>query len=207
MVRAVVKKIRNYFFAGVIVLLPLVSSLYIFWVLFRWLDNLVETPVNLIPWEGPGAGIISAVIIILITGVLATNLVGKKIVYLADILFTRVPFIRNIYTAIKQLLDTFTNLEKKTSFKRVVMLEYPRKGCYVIGFATGDSRGEPQIKTNEELMSIFIPTTPNPTSGILVMVPKQEITFLAMTVEEGLKFVVSGGVVTPELIQNNKEVG
>ena len=205
--RFILKKIRNYFFAGIIVLLPLVTSLYIFWILFTWLDNLVGWPIKVVPSELPGAGIISAIIIIFLTGLLAANIVGKKLVGVTDLLFSRMPFIRNIYTAIKQLIDTFIKKDR-TSFKKVVMVEYPRKGIYAMGFATGESKGEPQMRTNSELMSIFIPTTPNPTSGMLIMVPKENVIYLDMSIEEGLKFVISGGVVAPPVTEteNNSEL-
>ncbi|ACB84785.1 DUF502 domain-containing protein [Natranaerobius thermophilus] len=196
MARTVLKKVRNYFIAGIIVLLPIVTSIYLFWVLFNWLDSLVGWPLKVVPSDLPGAGIVSAIIIIFLTGLLATNIVGKKILSLMDLIFSRVPFVRNIYIAVKQLLDTFSQ-NSKTSFKKVVMVEYPRKGIYAMGFATGDAKGEPQKRTSSNLLSIFIPTTPNPTSGMLIMVPKENVTFLDMSIEEGLKFVISGGVVAP----------
>lgn len=204
MIRAIVKKIRNYFIAGIVALIPVVVSIYVFWILFNWLDNLIGEPFVVVPWDRPGAGIVSAIIIIFLTGVLTANLVGKKLVDLTDVLFTRLPFIRNIYMAIKQLTDTFTQNDRP-SFKRVLMVEYPRKGVWALGFATGESRGEPQQKTNQELLSIFIPTTPNPTSGMLIMVPKEQVIFLNMSIEEGLKFVISGGVVAPPLPEAREE--
>ncbi len=190
------KRLRNYFIAGVIVLLPLTASVYIFWMIFKWLDDLLGRPFRLIPWEVPGLGIISAIIIILLTGVLATNLVGKRLIILTHAAFTRIPVIRNIYLAIKQLVDSFTN-EKKPSFKRVVLVEYPRREMYVLGFVTGEPGGEFLDRIGQDVLSIFVPTTPNPTSGMLIMAPKEDVTSLDMTIEEGLKFVISGGVVVP----------
>ncbi len=202
MIRYIAKKIRNYFIAGIIVIFPLFVSIYLVWRIFNWLDSLVGEPFVLVPWDRPGAGIISAIIIIFLTGVLTANLVGKKIVELTDVLFTRLPLIRNIYLAIKQLTDTFAQNDRP-SFNRVLMVEYPRKGVWALGFATGESKGEPQVKTKQKLLSIFIPTTPNPTSGMLIMAPREHVIFLDMTVEEGLKFVMSGGVVAPPVKEDN----
>ena len=192
------KRIRNYFIAGLAVLIPLVGSLYVFWLIFSFLDGLLSSLIT--DFYGrplPGLGFILTILFTLLVGYLTSNFLGKKILELVDHIFFRIPLLRNVYSSFKQIVDSFMQ-QNKTAFKKVVMIEYPRKGLFVLGFLTGESRGEVQENTRADTVNVFVPTSPNPTSGMLVLVPRQEVIFLKMSVEEGLKLIISGGVFSPE---------
>ncbi len=146
--------------------------------------------------EIPGLGIIIMIVAIYIVGLLARNLFGRQIVNLTDRVMGKVPIVRTVYLASKQLLETIA-LQQDTGFKRVVLIEYPRRGIYCLAFVTSETRGEIQAHSDDETLNIFVPTTPNPTSGYLVFLPKKEVIPLEMSIEEGIKYVVSGGFVIP----------
>ena len=148
-------------------------------------------PNNYLPFSIPGLEIVLSIIIITFIGGLSVSFVGKKILQLINDLFKRIPFLRTIYSAINQMTESFTNKDKGK--KSVVLVEYPRKGSWAVGFATKDNEGEISEKTNTDLVNVFVPTTPNPTSGFLLMFPKKEIIYLDMTFEEASKFIVSAG--------------
>ena len=193
-----IKRIRNYFFAGLAVLIPSVGSLYVFWLLFNFLDGFLSSLIAQIFGRPlPGLGFIVTIFFIFLVGYLTSNFLGRKILGFMDYVFFRVPLLRNVYSSFKQIVDSFMQ-QNKTAFKKVVMIEYPRKGLYVLGFLTGESRGEVQENTHSDTLNVFVPTSPNPTSGMLVLVPSQEVIFLKMSVEEGLKLIISGGVFSPE---------
>lgn len=192
------KRIRNYFIAGLAVLIPLVGSLYVFWLIFNFLDGLLSSLIaEIFGRPLPGLGFILTILFTLLVGYLTSNFLGKKILELVDYIFFRIPLLRNVYSSFKQIVDSFMQ-QNKTAFKKVVMIEYPRKGLFVLGFLTGESRGEVQENTRADTINVFVPTSPNPTSGMLVLVPRQEVIFLKMSVEEGLKLIISGGVFSPE---------
>jgi len=198
-------KLKTVFTTGLLTILPLAVTIYVFYVIFYFLDNLIgglfESVFN---FHIPGIGFVSGLLLILLIGFVASNIIGNRLIDFFDKIFQRVPITRGIYTSAKQIIDAFT-VQGKNAFQKVVLLEYPRKGLYVIGFVTGQSRGEIQEKTAEETLNIFVPTTPNPTSGMLILAPKHEVTELKMSVEEGMKVIISGGLFSPS-DNNGKEV-
>lgn len=191
------KRLRQLFIRGLLSLLPIVITVYIMIFFFSLIDNFLGGLIErLVGIPLPGIGIIASIILILLTGFVVTNVLGAKAFVYAEKLLYRVPVIPKIYFGVKQLTDAFS-LQGKQIFNKVVLVEYPKEGTYAIGFLTGESKGEIQDKTLAQLSNVFIPTTPNPTSGMLVMIPDSEIIYLDMTVEEGLKLIVSAGVVVP----------
>lgn len=203
-------KLRNIFIAGLLTLLPLFVTFFMLSFLFKKIDNLsqplVQRLLSQLPfWKYtsgyiPGLGIVLTILIVFFTGLVVTNVMGSKLMALGERMLEKIPLVSSIYGASKQFLQAIS-LSSQDSFSKVVLVEYPRKGIYSVGFVTCDSMGEPQRVTDEEMINIFIPTTPNPTSGMFIMVPKNTTIPMAMTVEEGIKLVVSGGMVTPP---NNK---
>jgi len=200
-----IRRLRTYFFTGILVTTPIALTIYIFWKLFKGLDsilidliNSLITPFGVQPYRGhiPGLGIVVMVIIIILAGALARNYVGNKLFKLGDWLVTRIPLISKIYIAIRQLFEAIFS-EKREVFKQAVLFEYPRKGIYSIGFITQDTRGEIQDHLDDDVYSVFLPTTPNPTSGYLLFVPKKDVTVLDMPIEEALKLIISGGAIVP----------
>lgn len=192
------KRFRKIIVSGLVVLLPLVATIYILIFLFNFMDGLLGGTIEtLIGRPLPGIGILFTMLLILLTGFLATNVFGKRFITSIEQMIGKVPIMNSVYNALKQVVEAFSP-GKANAFQRVAMLEYPRKGIWVIGFVTGTSMGEVQRKTEHEVLNIFVPTTPNPTSGFLVFVPKEDVIFLEMSVEEGLKLIISGGVITPK---------
>ena len=197
-------RLRNYFFTGIIVLLPLIITVYVFLVIFNLLDGLLAELIEaLLGFAVPGLGMVLTVIFVLLVGLVATNVIGKRFIALFDRLITRIPMVKVIYGAVKQIISAFAT-QPRDAFRRVALVEYPRPGIYAIGFVTGEGTGEVQEKTAAKVSSIFIPTTPNPTSGMLLLVPQAEITYLDMSVEEGLKWIISGGVVHPHRLNEER---
>jgi len=192
-------KLRNYFITGIVVLIPIGFTLYLSKFLINITTKLVPAglnPNNYIPYAIPGIEILLTIIFITIVGGLSLSFLGKKILQIVDNLFKRIPILRTIYSAIVQMTDSFRNQEG--SKKSVVLVEYPRKGCWAVGFATKENKGELKDKTNKELINVFVPTTPNPTSGFLLMFPKEDVIFLDMGFEEASKFIVSAGTSNPK---------
>ncbi len=186
--------IRNYFITGVVVLIPIGFTLYLSKFLIGLSSKLIPqniNPNNYLPFAIPGIEIIVSVVLITIVGGLSLSFLGKKILGLIDDLFKRIPFLRTIYSAILQMTESFSN--KDNDKKSVVLIEYPRKGVWAVGFATKENKGEMAEKTNKKLINVFVPTTPNPTSGFLLMFPIDEVIYLNMTFEEASKFIVSAG--------------
>ena len=186
--------IRNYFITGVVVLIPIGFTLYLSKVLIELSSNLVPQNINpnyYLPFKIPGLEIIVSVIIITVVGGLSLSFFGKGILKLIDDLFKRIPFLRTIYSAILQMTESFSN--KDNDKKSVVLIEYPRKGVWAVGFATKENKGIMSQKTNQKLINVFVPTTPNPTSGFLLMFPINDVIYLDMTFEEASKFIVSAG--------------
>lgn len=197
------KKLKSYFVTGLVVLIPLVLTLYIIWKLFIAIDGLLQGIIGRIVLSlGSGTagkpiiglGFISVVLLILLTGLVARNYLGKKVILWGETIFSQIPLINRIYIAIKQISNAFLS-EKREVFKKAVLIEYPRKGIHSIGFFTQDTKGEVQERLNKDVVSVFLPTTPNPTSGFLLFVPKSEVVELDMTIEEALKLVISGGAI------------
>ncbi len=186
--------LRNYFITGVVVLIPIGFTLYLTKFLIGISSKIIPqniNPNNYLPYAIPGIEILISIIFITIVGGLSLSFLGKKILKLIDDLFKRIPFLRTIYSAILQMTESFSN--KDNDKKSVVLIEYPRKGVWAVGFATKENKGEMAKKTNQKLINVFVPTTPNPTSGFLLMFPIDEVIYLDMTFEEASKFIVSAG--------------
>ena len=187
-------KLRNYFVTGIVVLVPIGITLYLIKFFVNISSKLVPydlNPNNYLPIAIPGLEIILSIIFITFIGGLSLSFIGKKILQLFNDLLKKIPILRTIYSAIGQMAETLA--PKKGNRKTVVLVEYPRKGSWAVGFATKDNKGEISKKTNSKLVNVFIPTTPNPTSGFLLMFPKDEVIYLDMSFEEASKFIVSAG--------------
>ena len=186
--------LRNYFITGVVVLIPIGFTLYLSKILIGLSSKIIPeniNPNNYLPYAIPGIEILISIIFITIVGGLSLSFLGKRILRLIDDLFKRIPFLRTIYSAILQMTETFS--KKDNDKKSVVLIEYPRKGVWAVGFATKENKGEMAQKTNQKLINVFVPTTPNPTSGFLLMFPIDDVIYLNMTFEEASKFIVSAG--------------
>ena len=186
--------LRNYFITGVVVLIPIGFTLYLSKFLISLSSKIIPqniNPNNYLPYSIPGIEIIISILFITFVGGLSLSFFGKKILKIIDDLFKRIPLLRTIYTAISQMTETFSN--KDSDKKSVVLIEYPRKGVWAVGFATKENTGEMAVKTKQKLINVFVPTTPNPTSGFLLMFPIDEVIYLNMTFEEASKFIVSAG--------------
>ena len=192
-------KLRNYFITGIVVLVPIGITLYLTRFFIRISSKLIPAeinPNNYLPILIPGLEIVLAIIFITLIGYLSLSFIGKKILQLFNDLLKKIPILRTIYSAIGQMAETLA--PKKNSKKSVVLVEYPRKGSWAVGFATKDNKGEISKKTNQKLVNVFVPTTPNPTSGFLLMFPKEDIIYLDMNFEEASKFIVSAGTSNPK---------
>ena len=186
--------LRNYFITGVVVLIPIGFTLYLSKILIGLSSKILPeniNPNNYLPYSIPGIEIIISVIFITVVGGLSLSFLGKRILKLIDDLFKRIPFLRTIYSAIGQMTESFTKTDNKQ--KSVVLLEYPRKGVWAVGFATKENEGLIKDKIKEEIINVFVPTTPNPTSGFLLMVPKKDLIYLDVSFEQASKFIVSAG--------------
>ena len=194
---------RAYFFAGILITAPIGISLWIAWGIINFFDNNVVSllphkynPESYLPIQIPGLGLVLTILTLTVIGWLAAGLMGRWLVRMTENLMARMPVISNIYSAIKQIMETVLS-QKSNSFRYVVLFEYPRKGIWTMGFVTGTTKGEVQNVIDEEMINVFVPTTPNPTSGFLLFVPKSDLHYLSMSPEEGFKMLVSTGIVTP----------
>ena len=186
--------LRNYFITGVVVLIPIGFTLYLSKILIGISSKLIPknlNPNHYLPFDIPGVEILISIFLITIVGGLSLSFFGRRILKLIDDLFKRIPFLRTVYSAIVQMTETFS--KKDDNKKSVVLVEYPRKGVWAVGFATKENTGEMAEKTNKKLINVFVPTTPNPTSGFLLMFPIEDVIYLNMTFEEASKFIVSAG--------------
>ena len=198
------ERLRNYFLAGVLITAPISITIYLTWSFLQFIDNKIVrfvpeqyNPSTYLPFSMPGLGLLIAVAFFIIVGWLTRNFLGRLLVNITEFIVERVPVINTLYGAVKQIFETVMT-SQSDAFKDVVMFEYPRKGTWVMGFVTGVTKGEVQAKTKADMMNIFVPTTPNPTSGFLLFVPKKDLIYMDMSVEEGIKMIVSGGIITPE---------
>jgi len=196
-------RLRNHFLTGIIVTAPLSITLYISWQFISWVDDTVTPlipvayrPQTYLPFGIPGLGLVVVIVGLMVIGALATGMAGRSVVRVGERMLNRMPVVRNIYGALKQIFEAVF-AQKSQAFRQVVLIEYPRRGSWAMGFATGTTRGEVQNVIEDEVVNVFLPTTPNPTSGYLLFLPRRDVTFLAMSVEDGIKMVISGGVVTP----------
>lgn len=202
---SVFARIRTYFFTGLVVAAPIGITIYLTWwfvsLFDSWIKPLVPdtyNPDNYLPFSVPGVGLIVALLAITLIGALTANLFGRTIVNLWERLLNRTPVVRNVYSALKQIFETVLS-QKTNSFSDVCLIEYPRKGLYAIAFVSTEASGEiPNKAKTGDLASVFLPTTPNPTSGFLLFVPEKDVIRLEMSVEEGAKLVISAGLVVPD---------
>ena len=191
--RSILVKFRNYFIAGVVVLIPIGITVYLTLLIGKVSSKILPKELNpnhYLPYDIPGLEIVMSIILITLIGFLSLSFLGKKILELFNNILKRIPILRTIYSAILQMTETFTKTEKN---KNVVLVEYPRKGSWAVGFATKENSGEITKKTQKKLINVFIPTTPNPTSGFLPMFPKEDVIYLDLSFEEASKFIVSAG--------------
>ena len=200
--KSIFAKLRNNFIAGIVVLIPIGITLYLTLFIIRVSSKIIPkeiNPNNYLPFDIPGLEIFIALFLITLIGWISLSFLGKKFFELINNILRKIPILRTIYSAIGQMTESFTKTDNNQ--KSVVLLEYPRKGIWAVGFATKDNEGEISEKTNSELVNVFVPTTPNPTSGFLLMFPKNEIKYLDMSFEEASRFIVSAG--TSENKKNN----
>ena len=191
--------LRNYFITGVVVLIPIGFTLYLSKILIGVSSKLIPknlNPNHYLPFDIPGIEILISLLLITLVGGLSLSFFGRRILKLIDDLFKRIPFLRTVYSAIVQMTETFS--KKDDDKKSVVLIEYPRKDVWAVGFATKENIGEMADKTNKKLINVFVPTTPNPTSGFLLMFPIDDVIFLDMTFEEASRFIVSAGTSNKE---------
>ena len=192
--RGILASFRNYFIAGVVVLIPIGITIYLSIFIVDISSKIIPKEINpnhYLPYDIPGLEILIAILLITSIGWLSLSFLGRKLLNTFENLLKRIPILRTIYSAITQMTETFTKSEGNK--KNVVLVEYPRKGSWAVGFATKDNEGQMSKKTNKKLVNVFIPTTPNPTSGFLLMFPKEEVIYLDLTFEEASRFIVSAG--------------
>lgn len=202
--RSTVARLRGYLLAGILVTAPITITVYLTYLFLTFIDSKVAMVLPADWYHAlygkatiPGIGLFVAITFFICVGWFATNFLGRLLILISEKILGRMPIIRSIYGATKQIMETVMT-SQSNAFRDVVMLEYPRKGIWTLGFVTGVSEGEVQELTKDEIVNIFVPTTPNPTSGFLLFVPKHDLIFLEMSVEEGIKLVVSGGMITPD---------
>ena len=203
-------RLRTYFLTGIIVTAPIAITIFLVWQFITFIDSYVESfvpqrynPETYLPFGIPGIGLVFMLAFLTFIGFLTAGFAGRTMVRTGERLLSRMPIIRSVYGTLKQIFETVLN-QSSRSFREVVLVEYPRRGIAAIGFVTGPTRGEVQERTDEDLVNIFLPTTPNPTSGFLLFVPRKDLIHLDMTVEEGIKLVISGGIVTPSTSSNDE---
>ena len=196
--RGIFTRLRNYFIAGVVVLIPIGITVYLTFFIISVSSKILPKEINpnhYLPYNIPGVEIIITLFLITFIGWLSLSFIGKRLLNLFNTILKKIPILRTIYSAIRQMTETFTKTDKQK--KNVVLVEYPRKGTWAVGFATKENSGEISKKTDKELINVFVPTTPNPTSGFLLMFPKEDVIYLDLTFEEASKFIVSAGTSNP----------
>ena len=201
-------RLRNYFLTGFVICAPLAITAYATWAFIGWVDGWVKpyipsfyNPEEYLGFPVPGFGLLVAIVMVTLVGFLTANLIGRSIVAYGESLLARLPLVRNIYSALKQIFETVFR-DSSDSFTQVVLVEYPRNGLWALAFVATDTLGEVQARLDEpvgeQTLSVFLPTTPNPTSGFLLFVPKSQVIQLSMSVEEAAKLVISAGLVAPD---------
>ncbi|AOV17868.1 hypothetical protein BJI67_13105 [Acidihalobacter aeolianus] len=194
--------LRRYFMAGLLIWVPLLITVAVLDMLIGFMDRTLLLlppqwrPEALLGYPIPGLGLVLTLVIVLLTGLLAANFLGRRVVALWEALLARIPLVRSIYSAVKQVAETLFAANGE-AFRKVLLIEYPRRGIWTLAFQTGTASGEIHRRTEAEVITVFVPTTPNPTSGFIMMIPRNEVMELEMSVEDALKLVVSLGVVTP----------
>jgi len=189
--------------AGLLVVVPLVATGYVLYVLVRWVDRILVVipdayrPATYLPWNIPGLGIVIVFMILFLAGFGVRNLLGRKLLALGEYMLSWVPFVYPLYRGVKQLLETLFGGAGR-DFKRVILVEYPRRGVWALAYVTGEAVGEIQAKTERKVLNVFLPTTPNPTSGFYLLVPEEDVIPLDMAVEDSFKLLISGGIINPD---------
>ncbi|MFP6706965.1 MAG: DUF502 domain-containing protein [Alphaproteobacteria bacterium] len=198
-------RLRNYFLTGIIVTAPIVLTIYLTWQFIDWVDSqaipllpVKYNPENYLPFSLPGLGLVIAIVILTFVGFLTANIFGRTLLKTGERLVNRMPVVRTIYGALKQILETVLS-QSSNSFRQAVLVEYPRRGIWTIAFVTGDTEGEVAMRLDDDMINIYVPTTPNPTSGFLLMVPHRDLIYLDMPVEDAAKYIISIGVIAPEM--------
>lgn len=207
------RRLRNYFLTGLVIAGPIFLTIYVTWTLIRIIDDFVKpllpsvyNPDNYLPFHVPGWGLIAAVVGIMIVGFLTATLVGRTLVQFGEAILARMPFVSVLYRALKQIFETVVS-QSKSNFRSVALIEYPRKGVYALSFVSTSTKGEVSQKAEgEDIISVFLPTTPNPTSGFLLFLPRAEVQILDMSVEDGAKMIISAGLVEPDYQRKLKEL-
>jgi uncharacterized membrane protein len=198
-------RLRNYFLTGIVVAAPIGITIYLTWAFVQWVDNKVKpliphlyNPDNYLPFSVPGVGLLFAIIVLTLLGFLTANLVGRTMVMYGETLLDRMPLVRNLYRGLKQLFQTALSQQSR-SFQKVVLIEYPTKGVWRVGFLTRRAKGEiPKRLPDTDMATVFVPNTPNVTAGFLVFVPRKDVIVLDMTAEEAAKMIISAGLVSPD---------
>ena len=197
--RSIFTKFRNYFITGVVVLIPIGITIYLTILIISISSKILPkelNPNNYLPYNIPGVEILISIIIITIIGWLSLSFLGKRLLNLFNTILKKIPILRTIYSAIGQMTESFTKTDKNK--KNVVLVKYPRKGSWEVGFSTKENKGQISERTKENLVNVFVPTTPNPTSGFLLMIPKKDLIYLDLSFEEASKFIVSAGTSNPK---------
>jgi uncharacterized membrane protein len=201
--RSLLSRLRAYFLTGIIVTAPVAITIYVVYQVVTFFDARITAliparyhPEAYLPFAIPGLGLLVMLVVLTLIGMLTTNFVGRSLVRLGESLVSRMPIVRSLYGTLKQIFETVL-AQSSRSFREVVLIEYPRRDIWAIAFVTGSTKGEVQERTPDDIVNVFLPTTPNPTSGFLLFVPRQDLIHLDMTVEEGIKMVISGGIVAP----------
>jgi len=197
------RRLRTNLLAGILITAPIGITFYLSWLVIGWIDGKVTpiipekyNPETYLPFSIPGLGLVVAIAILIVIGAVTKGVIGRWLLHTSESLLARMPVIRSVYGAVKQIFETIMK-QQSEAFRQVVLFEYPRRGSWALGFITGQTQGEVQNLTEDEVVNVFLPTTPNPTSGYLLFISKKDLVMLDMTVEEGIKMVVSGGIVTP----------
>lgn len=196
-------RLRTYFLAGILITAPIGLTIYLAWLVISFIDERVFSviparynPETYLPFSIPGIGLVLAAVALTLIGAVTAGFLGRLFRRLSEAVLNRLPIIRSLYTAIKQIIETvFAN--QSAAFREVVLIEYPRRDAWSVGFITGSIRGEIKAHLRRDMVNVFVPTTPNPTSGFLLFVPEEDVVRLAMSVEDGIKLVISGGIITP----------
>ncbi|MDQ6958508.1 MAG: DUF502 domain-containing protein [Mariprofundaceae bacterium] len=194
---------KRWFFTGLILLIPVLVTVYLFMAVVDRMDGMLHLiptayqPDQLLGFHIPGLGVLLTLLVVLLTGMAGASFIGRWLVRLGESIVDRIPLVRSVYGAIKNVLETIFQ-DNKDAFRRVVLIEYPRPDLFVLAFVAGEDQGEIQHRTGERVIAIFVPTTPNPTSGFLLYVPEKDTIPLDMSVEDGMKCVISAGVISPE---------
>lgn len=200
---ALIARLRAYFFAGILITSPIAITIYLAWLFVSFVDSrvtpLIPAPFNpesYLPFAVPGLGVLIVVVFLIVIGASTAGYFGRLLTRYVDAAVVRMPVVRSIYVAVKQIMETVL-AQKSNAFREAVLVQYPRHGIWTIAFLTGVTKGEVQDLTQGDMINVFVPTTPNPTSGFLLFVPRSDIVPLAMSVEDALKMVISGGLITP----------